>query len=129
MCGTPNISESDRGDIVAAFREILINAMEHGGHFDPSHHVEISFVKARRAVMCRVKDPGQGFSQAELRHAANASTPEDLFQHLAVRERRDAPGRVGMLIARKLVERVDLQRAGERSGAGEVLDNATKSAA
>jgi len=58
----PEISEADRDDITSAFREILLNAMEHGGHFDPSHFVEISYVRARRAVACRVKDPGQGFS-------------------------------------------------------------------
>jgi anti-sigma regulatory factor (Ser/Thr protein kinase) len=101
----PNISEDDRADIVEAFREILMNAMEHGGHFDPSQHVEISFVKARRAVMCRVKDPGQGFSQAELRHAAKSSSPEDLFSHVAVREEQGLrPGGFGMLMARKLVD-------------------------
>lgn len=126
----PNISESDRGDIVAAFREILINAMEHGGHFDPSHHVEISFVKARRAVMCRVKDPGQGFSQAELRHAVNASTPEDLFQHLAVREEKGMrPGGFGMLIARKLVDELIYSEQGNEVVLVKYLDNATKSAA
>src|ERR1700733_8711205 len=80
----PNISEADRADIVTAFREILMNAMEHGGHFDPSHHVEISFVKARRAVVCRVKDPGQGFSQEAPGHAVNAKTPEALFSPVGV---------------------------------------------
>src|SRR5579863_1076655 len=101
----PNISESDRADIVTAFREILMNAMEHGGHFDPSHHVEISFVKARRAVICRVKDPGQGFSPDEVRHAASAKTPEDLFSHVAVREAKGMrPGGFGLLMAQRLVD-------------------------
>jgi anti-sigma regulatory factor (Ser/Thr protein kinase) len=101
----PNISESDRADIVTAFREILLNAMEHGGHFDPSHHVEIGFVKARRAVILRVKDPGAGFSPEEVRHAANAKTPEDLLSHVAVREEKGMrPGGFGVLIARKLVD-------------------------
>ncbi len=101
----PNISEGDRADIVTAFREILMNAMEHGGHFDPSHHVEISFVKARRAVICRVKDPGQGFSPDEVRHAASAKTPEDLFSHVAVREAKGMrPGGFGLLMAQRLVD-------------------------
>ena len=58
----PSIPEADREAVVSAFREILLNAMEHGGHFDPSHYVEISFIRASRAVALRVKDPGQGFS-------------------------------------------------------------------
>src|SRR5215469_1430209 len=52
----PSIPEADREAVVDAFREILLNAMEHGGHFDSSQYVEISFVRMRRAVVCRVKD-------------------------------------------------------------------------
>src|SRR4029077_12283302 len=78
----PSIPEAEKDQVISAFREILINAMEHGAHFDPSQHVEISFIRARRAIACRVKDPGQGFSLEELRHAA-ISSPEDLFSHVA----------------------------------------------
>ena len=77
--GFGGIPQADKDQVISAFREILINAMEHGAHFDPSQHVEISFVRSRRAIACRVKDPGQGFSLEELRHAAVGSSPEDLF--------------------------------------------------
>lgn len=126
----PNIPEEDRHDVVTAFREILMNAMEHGGHFDPSQHVEISFVKARRAVICRVKDPGQGFSQDELRHAAFTSTPEDLFQHMVVREEQGLrPGGFGMLMARKLVDELIYNEQGNDVVLVKYLDKAAKSAA
>jgi anti-sigma regulatory factor (Ser/Thr protein kinase)/CheY-like chemotaxis protein len=126
----PNIPEEDRHDVVTAFREILMNAMEHGGHFDPSQHVEISFVKARRAVICRVKDPGQGFSQDELRHAAITSTPEDLFQHMVVREEQGLrPGGFGMLMARKLVDELIYNEQGNDVVLVKYLDKAAKSAA
>jgi len=93
--------------IISAFREILLNAMEYGGNFDPSQHVQISFVRARGAVACRVKDPGQGFSLAELRHAAINSPPDDLFGHFAVREARGLrPGGFGLLLAKKLVDEI-----------------------
>jgi hypothetical protein len=49
--------------------------LQYGGHFDPSQHVEMSFLRTRRAVVCRVKDPGQGFSLEELRHAAINNRP------------------------------------------------------
>jgi CheY-like chemotaxis protein/anti-sigma regulatory factor (Ser/Thr protein kinase) len=99
----PDIPEG----IITAFKEILLNAMEYGGNFDPSHHVEISFVRARRLVACRVKDPGEGFSLEELRHAAVNSHPDDPFSHVAVRETHGLrPGGFGILLAKKLVDEV-----------------------
>jgi len=101
----PSIPEVDREAVVAAFKEILLNAMEHGGHFDPSQYVEISFVRMRRAVVCRVKDPGEGFSLEELRHAALNSPPGDPIGHLAVREAQGLrSGGFGLLLAKKLVD-------------------------
>jgi CheY-like chemotaxis protein/anti-sigma regulatory factor (Ser/Thr protein kinase) len=91
--------------IIFAFREVLLNAMEYGGNFDPSQHVEISFIRARRAVACRVKDPGQGFSLEELRHAAINRPAEDLLGHIAVREAQGLrPGGFGILLAKGLVD-------------------------
>jgi anti-sigma regulatory factor (Ser/Thr protein kinase)/CheY-like chemotaxis protein len=99
----PNVPEG----IIFAFREILLNAMEYGCNFNPSQHVEISFVRAHGAVACRVKDPGQGFSIEELRHAAINSSPNDLFSHIAVRETQGLrSGGFGLLLAKKLVDEV-----------------------
>jgi DNA-binding response OmpR family regulator len=100
----PSIPEAEKDQIILAFKEILLNAMEHGGHFDPSQHVEISFIRARRAIACRVKDPGQGFSLEELRHAAGSS-PDDLFTHAKIRDEQGMrPGGFGILLAKKLVD-------------------------
>jgi DNA-binding response OmpR family regulator len=101
----PSIPEAEKEQVIFAFKEILINAMEHGGHFDPSQHVEISFIRARRAIACRVKDPGKGFSLEELRHAAAGNSPDDLFSHARVRDERGMrPGGFGILLAKKLVD-------------------------
>lgn len=101
----PSIPEADLQDVISAFREILLNAIEHGAHFDPTQHVEISFIHSRRAITCRVKDPGQGFSLEEIRHAAKDTSPEDLFRHVAVREDQGLrPGGFGVLMAKKLVD-------------------------
>jgi CheY-like chemotaxis protein/anti-sigma regulatory factor (Ser/Thr protein kinase) len=101
----PSIPEAEKDQVIFAFREILINAMEHGGHFDPSQHVEISFLRSRRAITCRVKDSGQGFSPNELRHAATGTSLEDLINYVAVREEKGLrPGGFGMLMAKKLVD-------------------------
>ena len=101
----PTIPETDREAVITAFKEILLNAMEHGGHFNPRQYVEVSFVRMRRAVICRVKDPGEGFSLEELRHAALNSPPGDPFSHLAVREAQGLrPGGFGLLLAKNLVD-------------------------
>ena len=93
--------------VITAFKEILLNAMEYGCNFDPSHHVEIAFLRARRVVACRVKDPGQGFSLEELRHAAINNPADDLLSHVAVREAQGLrPGGFGLLLAKKLVDEI-----------------------
>ena len=101
----PEVPEADREKIASAFQEILLNAIEHGGHFDPSQYVEISYIRARHAVACRVKDPGEGFSLEELRHAAINSPVHDLLRHVEVREAQSLrPGGFGLLLAKKFVD-------------------------
>ncbi len=103
--GFGGIPQAERDQVSSAFKEILVNAMEHGANFDPSQHVEISFIHSRRAIACRVRDPGQGFSLQELRHSAIGSSPEDLFSHMAVREEMGLrPGGFGILLVKKLVD-------------------------
>ena len=101
----PTIPDAHREAIAAAFREILLNAMEHGGHFDPSHYVEISFVRSSHAIAMRIKDPGQGFSLEELRHAAINNPVGDALGHFAVRQEKGLrPGGFGILLAKNQVD-------------------------
>lgn len=99
------LPEDDREDVAVAAQEILLNAMEHGGKFNPHQYVEISYLRTSRTVTCRVKDPGEGFSLEELRHAAINSAPGDLFTHMDVREKQGLrPGGFGILLASKHVD-------------------------
>jgi DNA-binding response OmpR family regulator len=100
-----DLPDAETEEVATAFREILINAMEHGGHFDPSQHVEVSYVRTRRMVLCRVKDPGQGFSLEELHHSALGNPIDDPFRHMATREEQGLrPGGFGILMAKRLVD-------------------------
>jgi anti-sigma regulatory factor (Ser/Thr protein kinase)/CheY-like chemotaxis protein len=100
-----DLPESERDGVAMAFREILLNAIEHGGHFDPSQFVEISYVRAQHAIMCRVKDPGEGFSLEEIQHAAIANPPDDPIRHQAYRDAQGLrPGGFGVLLSRSLVD-------------------------
>jgi DNA-binding response OmpR family regulator len=97
----------EREDIAFAFHEILLNAIEHGAHFDPSQYVELAFIRSRRAVTLRVKDPGQGFSLEELRHAAINNSPSDLSDVMAVRDEKGLrSGGFGILMAKAFVDEV-----------------------
>jgi len=100
-----NLPEDERRDVGMAFREILLNAMEHGGHFDPTQYVAISYVRTNHMVMCRIKDPGQGFSLEEIRHAAFSNPPDDPTAHVAIRDQQGMrPGGYGVMLAKHLVD-------------------------
>jgi anti-sigma regulatory factor (Ser/Thr protein kinase)/ActR/RegA family two-component response regulator len=102
-----DMPHNEKEELAVAAHEILLNAMEHGGHFDPSQYVEIGYLRTKRAVVCRVKDPGQGFALNEIPHSAINSAPGDLFSHLAVREKKGLrPGGFGLLLANKHVDEV-----------------------
>jgi anti-sigma regulatory factor (Ser/Thr protein kinase) len=88
-----------------AFREMLLNAIEHGGKFDPQEHVEIGYVRARHMVTCRISDPGDGFTLDEIPHAAVANPSSDPVRHMGYRDAQGMrPGGFGVLLAQKLVD-------------------------
>jgi len=100
-----DLSDVETEEVSTAFREILLNAIEHGAGFDPTQFVEIGYIRTRRMVLCRVKDPGCGFSLDELRHAALNNAPDEPFRHMAEREALGMrPGGFGILMAKKLVD-------------------------
>jgi anti-sigma regulatory factor (Ser/Thr protein kinase) len=100
-----DLPEREGRDAGVAFREVLLNAMEHGGQFNPEEYVEISYVRTRKMVTCRIKDPGKGFSLQEMKHSALANPPGDPLRHATVREQRGLrPGGYGVLLARHLVD-------------------------
>jgi anti-sigma regulatory factor (Ser/Thr protein kinase)/ActR/RegA family two-component response regulator len=100
-----DLPQEEQEKVGLAFREMLLNAVGHGGQFDPSKHVEISYVRARHMVMCRIKDPGKGFSWQESLHAATNNPPDDPSRHLKHREAVGMrPGGYGILIAENLVD-------------------------
>ena len=88
-----------------AFREMLSNAVEHGGHFDSSKRVEIRFIRLRRAILCRIKDPGIGFDPTQIVHAAINNPTDDPLRHTFLRETEGLrPGGFGILLTSQLVD-------------------------
>jgi anti-sigma regulatory factor (Ser/Thr protein kinase) len=101
----PDIAPELREHGLLAFREILLNAMEHGAAFDPDKVVEVSAVRTARSMVYYVRDPGPGFRMEDLRHAAIANPPDDPIAHLPEREARGLrAGGFGILLAKRVVD-------------------------
>jgi anti-sigma regulatory factor (Ser/Thr protein kinase) len=97
----------ERYEVGMAFREILLNAMEHGGGLDPRKYVEVEYVRARRMISCRISDPGAGFTLDEIPHAAVANPDNNPVRHAEIRDELGLrPGGFGILLAQKLVDQV-----------------------
>lgn len=99
------LPDPERHDVAVASREMLLNAIEHGGNFDPIERVEIGYVRARHMVTCRISDPGPGFTLDEIPHASVANPPDDPISHLSYREAQGMrPGGFGVLLTQALVD-------------------------
>jgi anti-sigma regulatory factor (Ser/Thr protein kinase)/CheY-like chemotaxis protein len=101
------LSEKERTEIGTAFREMLLNAIEHGGHFNPENSVDVTRIRTRGMVLYLIRDPGEGFSFESLPQAA-VSNPEDSpFNHVLYRDEHGMrPGGFGILMAKGLIDQL-----------------------
>ena len=92
-------------DVASAYRELLMNAIEHGGKSDPRKRVRTTLLRTPRSVIVYVHDPGRGFSLDFLPHAAISNPDDSPIQHVEVRaEAGKRPGGFGILMTRHLVD-------------------------
>lgn len=95
-----DVEQSLRDNFVSAVREVLWNAIEHGGKLDPVQQIRIDMLHSNRALSCFVKDPGPGFRIKDLKHAAINNPEEDAVMHALIREQEGMrPGGYGILLA------------------------------
>jgi len=96
-----------RESVAQAFRELLTNAIEWGGHLDPQRMVRISCIRTRRMLLYRIADPGEGFDISGLAHAAISNPEHDPLAHDRVREAMGLrPGGLGLVMTRAFVDDV-----------------------
>lgn len=88
-----------------AFRELLNNAIEWGGHLDPNLKVRVSYIKTKKLLMYRLDDPGPGFKLEELKHAAINNPLDNPMAHMQEREAKGLrPGGLGLMLTQQLVD-------------------------
>jgi DNA-binding NarL/FixJ family response regulator len=99
------LPEDARQEIIQAFREILMNAMEHGAKFNPEQVVEVNAIRTARAMVFRVRDPGTGFQKESLAHAAIGNPATDPTAHILLRKEQGMrAGGYGLLLASGTVD-------------------------
>jgi DNA-binding response OmpR family regulator len=102
---TAHLSAQVGEDVSSAFRELLMNAIEHGGRSDPQKRVRTSILHTARAIIVHIHDPGMGFSLDFLPHAAISNPEDSPIRHVEVRaEEGRRPGGFGILLTKNLVD-------------------------
>jgi len=105
-----DVETPHRNDLATAFREVLLNAMEHGAGFDPDKVIEVAAVRTARAIVYYFKDPGPGFNP---KAPGLVATDDDPLSHLTYREAEGKrAGGFGMLLTAKLVDEVHYNERG-----------------
>jgi anti-sigma regulatory factor (Ser/Thr protein kinase) len=100
-----DLDDDVRDSIGQAFRELLMNAIEWGGQFDPNRTVRIACLRTEHMILYRIADPGPGFSLEQLEHAAISNKSDEPYGHMRTREEKGLrPGGFGLLMTRTLVD-------------------------
>jgi anti-sigma regulatory factor (Ser/Thr protein kinase) len=110
-----DLAEDDRENLMTAFREMLMNAMEHGAGFDPEKVIHVTAIRTERAIVYHFRDPGTGFSMDRLDQSALSNTEADPIAHLERRaEMGLRPGGFGMLVTKQVVDEMFYNERGNQ---------------
>jgi len=110
-----DLAEDDRDNLMTAFREMLMNAMEHGAGFDPEKVIHVTAIRTERAIVYHFRDPGTGFSMDRLEQSALSNSVADPIAHLERRaEMGLRPGGFGMLVTKQVVDEMFYNERGNQ---------------
>jgi two-component system, OmpR family, response regulator len=98
---SPELSEA----LSKAVHELVLNAVEWGGKFDPKRRVRIACVRTARMILYRIADPGTGFDSEALAHSAVNNPPDLPAEHQKIRSDKGLrPGGFGIMMAQALAD-------------------------
>ncbi len=100
-----DLETSVREAIGRVFREMLLNAIEWGGKLDPTREVRVTYLRAKKMILYRIADPGEGFRFEDLDHAAISNPEDNPMGHMDARTSKGIrPGGFGILMSQSLAD-------------------------
>jgi CheY-like chemotaxis protein/anti-sigma regulatory factor (Ser/Thr protein kinase) len=110
-----DLPDDARDSLMMAFREMLMNAMEHGAGFDPEKVVNVTAVRTERTIVYHFRDPGIGFDRGQVAQAALPNLETDPIAHIERRSEMGLrPGGFGMLLSKQVVDEMFYNEAGNQ---------------
>lgn len=92
-----------RDTVLLSFRELLLNAMEHGGRFNPSLKIDVGYLRTDGMILYYIRDPGPGFSATAIADAKRG--PDDPLASVAARIQKGVrPGGFGIQLANQMLD-------------------------
>ncbi len=108
-----HMPRNPRQEMMQAFHEILLNAMEHGAAFNSEQVIEVTAVNTARAFVFYVRDPGSGFRLDSISDITMLDPSSDPIVHIAKRDKDGLrPGGYGLLLAAGTVDELIYSEVG-----------------
>lgn len=101
-----DIPDPMRDTIMLSFRELLLNAMEHGGRFNPLLKVDVGYLRTERLVVYYIRDPGPGFDSVQALTESQKNIADPLATVAARVEKGLRPGGFGIHLANEMLDSV-----------------------
>ena len=93
-----------RESVGLAFRELLMNGIEWGGHLNPAQTVRVACLRTRRMLLYRIADPGTGFRLDDLSHAGGSDDSAPMAHDQVREEKGLRPGGFGLVMIRAIAD-------------------------
>ncbi len=88
-----------------ALHELLGNAIEHGDGRESQSAIEVTHIRTSRMILFQIRDAGNGFSLANINHAALNNPPDDPIKHVEYRSRLGMrPGGFGIMVVKQIAD-------------------------
>ena len=93
-----------RETVLLSFRELLLNAMEHGGRFNPTLKVDVGYLRTDNMILYYVRDPGAGFDSTKALADAKSSMEDPLASVAARIKNGLRAGGFGIHLANQMLD-------------------------